>query len=143
MNHQGGRRRGSGPRPAGPRRESEVRTGPPPRRPPDRGVRVREFREPGGRPGKNGQRPPENGPRPVETGPLTEATGVLDLNPQGWGVVRAAAAWNDDPRDAFVSQELIRRFGLRPGQQVEVRTRAANGGSQKRPTAVEVVTIEG
>src|SRR5437763_12108030 len=102
MNHQGGRRRGSGPRPAGPARATEARPASP-RRGSDRGVRVREFREPGGRPGKNGQRPPDNGPRPIETGPLSEVSGVLDVNSQGWGLIRAAAVWNDDPRDAFVS----------------------------------------
>src|SRR5438105_14955440 len=112
MNHQGGRRRGSGSRPAGPGREPEARA-PSPRRGPGRGVRVRGFRDPAPRPAKNGQRPPENGPRPAESGPLTDVAGLLDVNAQGWGLVRASAAWNDDPRDAFVSQETIRRFALR------------------------------
>jgi len=147
MNQQGGRRRGAGSRPAGPRREPEARTNSP-RRGNERGVRVREFRDPVARPDDNGQRPAKNGPRPAENragdnGPLVETAGILDLNPQGWGVIRASAAWNDDPKDAFVPQEMIRRYGLRAGQQLAARIRGTNGGGQKRPAAVELISVEG
>jgi transcription termination factor Rho len=100
---------------------------PAPRRDPAGGVRVKEFREPGQQSGSR---------------PQGECAGVLEMNSQGWGLLRTSANWGEDPRDAFVPAELVRKLSLRPGQQIAARTRPPNG-SQRRPSAVEVETVEG
>lgn len=94
------------------------------------GVGVREFRDPG-----------TKAPKPP-AGPLTDCEGVLELTNQGWGILRTSPEWADSPKDPFVSQDLIRRFGIRPGQSLTARMRPAGAG-QKRPGIVEVLTIEG
>src|SRR5262245_1126806 len=132
------RRRGGGPgnKPGGPRPDQAPPTGNPnghgprgnrPRPKRDGNFRVREFRDPG---------------PPASQGPLSEASGILDMNPQGWGVLRSSPTWADDPQDAFVPTEVVRRYGLRSGQQLVARTRPANGGPRRAGVA-EVLSVEG
>jgi transcription termination factor Rho len=67
-------------------------------------------------------------------------TGVLDLVADGYGFVRVAGLVRSDG-DAYVPRTLVRRYGLRKGEEVSglVRTRR----SERQPRLVSVETVEG
>ena len=68
--------------------------------------------------------------------------GILELQSQGFGMLRTAANWLASPNDVFVPQGLVRKLGLRTGQRLEVQARPRQG-SDRHDTAAEVVTVEG
>ncbi len=147
MEGRGGRRRGSPPPPVEP--GSPKHSGP--RRPRGGG---------GGTPQNGPRRPsgpvlrePRGGPRPDPRGdgrhdsrhagkPRQECAGILEVVSQGWGLLRTAPTWLADPEDVYVGQDQIRRHALRSGQLVGALSVPPNG-SQRRASAVEILTVEG
>ena len=67
-------------------------------------------------------------------------TGVLDLVADGYGFVRVDGLVRSDD-DAYVPRTLVRKYGLRKGEEVSglVRTRR----SERQPRLVSVETVEG
>jgi transcription termination factor Rho len=87
-------------------------------------------------------RPPRGAAAASPAGPLTEASGILEISPEGWGLLRVAPTWQASGSDLYLPVELARRYGLRSGQQLVARGRPASGG-QKRAPVVEVVSVGG
>ncbi len=55
-------------------------------------------------------------------GKPTRGKGVLELMPEGYGFLRASGV-NPGPGDIYISQSQIRRFDIRPGDEVEGEVR--------------------
>jgi transcription termination factor Rho len=76
---------------------------------------------------------PRTGSRDGQS-PKTEVTGVLEILQGGNGFLRSAAHdYQPHPDDIFVSQGNIRRFGLRPGDEVEGTTGQPQGRGRNVP----------
>jgi transcription termination factor Rho len=68
--------------------------------------------------------------------------GVLDVSPHGWGFLRRRADLTPAPDDIYISQALIRKFGLKPGDRVRGRVRAPRG-SETYYGLLRVETVNG
>src|SRR3990167_4558302 len=55
-------------------------------------------------------------------GPATRGKGVLEVMPEGYGFLRANGL-SSGPGDIYISQSQIRRFDIRPGDEVEGKVR--------------------
>ncbi|MEO7837000.1 MAG: hypothetical protein ABIS21_05110, partial [Acidimicrobiales bacterium] len=67
--------------------------------------------------------------------------GLLDLNDQGYGFLRARG-YLPSPDDAYVSISQVRRFALRKGDQIEGTCRPA-GTTEKYPALLRIDTVSG
>jgi transcription termination factor Rho len=72
----------------------------------------------------------------------TIGTGILEILPNGSGLLRAAPDFEPSPGDAYVAPAQIRRFNLRPGHSVTGPTRAPRGGERHR-SLLKVEAVEG
>ena len=70
-----------------------------------------------------------------------EVSGLLDLNDQGYGFLRARG-YLPSPDDAYVSISQVRRFALRKGDHVEGACRPA-GTTEKYPALLRIDTVSG
>jgi len=69
------------------------------------------------------------------------ARGVLEVGEKGFGFLRnPARSFQISPNDIYVSPDMIRRFRLRPGIEIEGRAAPPRKGS---PQLVEIRTING
>jgi transcription termination factor Rho len=69
------------------------------------------------------------------------AKGVLEVGEKGFGFLRnPAKSFQISPNDIYVSPDIIRRFRLRPGLEIEGRAAPPKKGS---PQLVEIKTING
>lgn len=66
--------------------------------------------------------------------------GVLDIQPDGYGFIRTGNYMSGD-NDAFVHQQLIRQYGLRPGDWVDGRVSPSR--NNKFPPLHKIVQING
>ncbi|MCW1923221.1 transcription termination factor Rho [Luteolibacter arcticus] len=104
----------------------------------DRGDRERD---------RDRERPPvaerQQAAEPVErapafTGPKVEVNGMLELAPKGFGFLRVPSKNFEQARDdVFVSPEMVRRHGLRPGVWIHGLAQEGSRGQQ----LVELTTI--
>ncbi|MFN2555342.1 MAG: transcription termination factor Rho [Nitriliruptorales bacterium] len=67
--------------------------------------------------------------------------GILDLLPEGYGFLRVTG-YLAGPKDVYVSQSLVRRYGLRRGDRVAGPIRH-NKGNDKFPALLRVDSVEG
>jgi len=73
--------------------------------------------------------------------PLTPCRGVLEVGEKGFGFLRnPARSYQVSPNDIYVSPDLIRRYRLRPGIEIEGKSAPPKKGS---PQLVEIATING
>lgn len=78
---------------------------------------------------------------PAVVRPLTPCRGVLEVGEKGFGFLRSPArSFQISPSDIYVSPDMIRRFRLRPGVEVEGMSAPPRKGS---PQLVEIQTING
>ena len=66
--------------------------------------------------------------------------GVLDIQPDGYGFIRTGNYMSGD-NDAFVHQQLIRQYGLRPGDWIDGRVSPSR--NNKFPPLHKIVQING
>ena len=66
----------------------------------------------------------------IELGPPEVANGILELHPKGYGNLRQKdRAYAQHPNDCWVSQDLIRQYGMREGMQIAgVQRKGPRGG---------------
>jgi len=85
------------------------------------------------------QAPPEAAEKPGSfTGPKVEVNGMLELAPKGFGFLRVPTKNFEQARDdVFVSPEMVRRYGLRPGVWIHGLAQEGSRGQQ----LVELTTI--
>ncbi len=76
-----------------------------------------------------------------DVGELEVREGILDLLPEGYGFLRVTG-YLAGPKDVYVSQSLVRRYGLRRGDRVAGPIRH-NKGNDKFPALLRVDTVEG
>ena len=77
---------------------------------------------------------------PAFTGPRVEVNGMLELAPKGFGFLRVPSKNFEQARDdVFVSPEMVRRNGLRPGVWIHGIAQEGSRGQQ----LVELTTING
>ena len=92
-----------------------------------------------------GERRPDP-PRPDAPADLPIGSGVLELTPKGFGFLRSPERkYHAHPTDPYVSAEVVRRFGLRPGLLIEggLRPPRGHGGPQLAMIqSVDGMTIE-
>jgi transcription termination factor Rho len=93
--------------------------------------------------------PHSNAPSPAESQPAaapppstnSAVRGVLEVGEKGFGFLRnPAKSFQISPNDIYVSPDMIRRFRLRPGLDVEGRAAPPKKGS---PQLVEINSING
>lgn len=73
-------------------------------------------------------------------GPPEPANGILEMSPKGYGFLRRRElAFSQNPQDAFIAPELIRKLGLREGMQVVGVQRKGHRG----PQVTEVTEVNG
>jgi transcription termination factor Rho len=78
--------------------------------------------------------------QPAFTGPKVEVNGMLELAPKGFGFLRVPSKNFEQARDdVFVSPEMVRRHGLRPGIWIHGLAQEGSRGQQ----LVELTTING
>ena len=68
-------------------------------------------------------------PRMLEAGLLGEGQGILEVQPGGYGFLRAQNC-SQGPQDIYVSIAQIRRFGLRSGDRIVGKTRPRRLGDR-------------
>ena len=86
------------------------------------------------------ERPPFEKPPERPLGPPEPADGVLELSPKGYGFLRQRdRAYSQNPNDAFVSPELIRKYGLREGMHIKGEHRRGHRG----PQVTEIAEVNG
>lgn len=84
--------------------------------------------------------PAMEAPKPAQPPEIT-ARGVLEVGEKGFGFLRnPARSYQVSPNDIYVSPDMIRRFRLRPGIDIEGRAAPPRKGS---PQLVEIRTING
>jgi transcription termination factor Rho len=77
---------------------------------------------------------------PAFSGPKVEVDGMLELAPKGFGFLRVPSKNFEQARDdVFVSPEMVRRHGLRPGVWIHGLAQEGSRGQQ----LVELATING
>jgi transcription termination factor Rho len=114
--NRGGEPQGSGERQGGP---PQGRQGPPPH---ERQQRDRSTDDPVERPS-------------VFSGPKTDVNGMLELAPKGFGFLRVPSKNFEQARDdVFVSPEMVRRHGLRPGVWI-------HGVAQEGPRGQQLIEL--
>ena len=106
-----------------------------------RALERQQARLNGGQAGQGGQ----NGPQPsnnqgnaeplpakeIELGPPEPANGILELHPKGYGNLRQKdRAYAQHPNDCWVSQDLIRQYGMREGMLIAGVQRKGPRGPQ-------------
>ena len=71
--------------------------------------------------------------------------GVLEIGPEGHGYLRNPwASYQTCPEDPMVPQQVVRRFGLRPGDAVEGATRPPSRDQRERRFVItDVVSVNG
>lgn len=81
----------------------------------------------------------------LSEGNVVEVAGVVEAQPkEGFFVLRdPARSFRMGADDIYVSQELMNRHQLRPGQAIKVRLRPARGRQERYLAAGEVLEIEG
>lgn len=67
-------------------------------------------------------------------------SGILELLPDGYGFLRAEN-YRNSPKDAYVGQAKIRKYGLRAGDLIKCYTKQLN--YQKPPALIEVISVNG
>ncbi len=73
-------------------------------------------------------------------GPPEPANGILEMSPKGYGFLRRRElAFSQNPQDAFIAPEFIRKHGLREGMQVVGVQRKGHRG----PQVTEVTEVNG
>lgn len=77
-------------------------------------------------------------PAPVE---LTDVEGILDLRDEGFGFLRSSS-YLPSVKDVYVAISVVRKYGLRKGDQVTGGARAANA-NEKYPALVRVDKVNG
>jgi len=89
------------------------------------------------------RRPAAALPAPPEAAALGESrTGVLEIQENGNGFLRLRPDLDRGPEDPYIAASQIRRFGLRPGQEVTGLVRPARGG-ERSPAVERVEAVEG
>jgi transcription termination factor Rho len=73
--------------------------------------------------------------------PLEKIHGILDMSRDGHGVLRAEYG-GDEGRDTYISSSVIRKYNLRPGDQVVGTVREAKDNERYRGL-VQVVEVNG
>ncbi len=69
--------------------------------------------------------------RETPQGPPEPSCGILELSPKGYGFLRQRdRAYAQHPQDAFVTQDIIRQYGLREGMEVKGVQCKGNRGPQ-------------
>ncbi|MCF7789844.1 MAG: transcription termination factor Rho [Prosthecobacter sp.] len=93
----------------------------------------------------NPQQSPQGGrnyePEPEKPlGPPEPANGILEMSPKGYGFLRRRElSFAQNPMDAFIAPEFVRKYGLREGMQiVGVQCKGARG-----PQITEVTEVNG
>ncbi|MBQ8159567.1 MAG: hypothetical protein IJ083_02355 [Clostridia bacterium] len=76
-----------------------------------------------------------------EEATLTETKGYLELTPEGYGFLRSAFI-APSVRDAYLSSSLVRRFGLKWGDEIRGPVRPPRDGD-RFPTVVDVTEVNG
>lgn len=77
-------------------------------------------------------------------GTIIEATGILELTKEGAGVVRDEKYnFMPYPDDIFMPMAVVRRFQLRPAQQVTVTIRAPRDHKERNMVVDQLTHIEG
>ncbi|WP_395732598.1 transcription termination factor Rho [Prosthecobacter sp.] len=73
-------------------------------------------------------------------GPPEPANGILEMSPKGYGFLRRRElSFAQNPQDAFIAPEFVRKYGLREGMQiVGVQCKGARG-----PQITEVTEVNG
>ncbi|HRH96054.1 MAG TPA: transcription termination factor Rho [Prosthecobacter sp.] len=121
----------------------------------ERDAQRRAGREPGGQGSPNGgqrergERDPSQQaqggqsyepPQDKPLGPPEPANGILEMSPKGYGFLRRREmSFAQNPQDAFIAPEFIRKYGLREGMQiVGVQCKGARG-----PQVTEVTEVNG
>ncbi|MFM7604828.1 MAG: transcription termination factor Rho [Prosthecobacter sp.] len=67
----------------------------------------------------------------IELGPPELANGILELHPKGYGNLRQKdRSYSQHPNDCWVSQDLIRQYGMREGMQITGVQRKGPRGPQ-------------
>ncbi len=90
-----------------------------------------------------GHQPSQSQTEPQPTKPSSEllAKGVLEVGEKGFGFLRnSARSYQISPNDIYVSPDIIRRYRLRPGLEIDGRAAPPKKGS---PQLVEIKTING
>ncbi len=78
-----------------------------------------------------------------DAAPAPDATGILEILPSGSGFLRSSAnGYQASDGDTFVSQSLIRRYGLRTGDRVD-GTIGTPPGRGKSPPLDTVLSVNG
>jgi transcription termination factor Rho len=88
--------------------------------------------------GRDRNRPNED--EPVLAEPV-DVEGIVDLRDEGYGFLRVEG-YLPSVADAYISVKQVRQFGLRRGDVVAGRSRAANR-NEKNPALVQVDTVNG
>ena len=81
-------------------------------------------------------------PAPASTAPtISTAKGILEVGEKGFGFLRnPARSFQVSPNDIYVSPDLIRRYRLRPGLEIEGRAQPSRKGS---PQLIDIALING
>ncbi len=95
------------------------------------------------RKGRGGQGPgqPQGQQQPEDLSKAEVREGVLDLLPEGYGFLRVTG-YLTGPKDVYVSQSMVRRFGLRRGDKISGPIRR-NKNNDKFPALARIDAIEG
>jgi len=88
------------------------------------------------------QQPTQSQHEPQQSRPSElPAKGVLEVGEKGFGFLRnPARSYQISPNDIYVSPDIIRRYRLRPGLEIEGRAAPPKKGS---PQLIEIKTING
>ncbi|HUR18326.1 MAG TPA: transcription termination factor Rho [Acidimicrobiales bacterium] len=94
------------------------------------------------RPDQRSERDLQGSPQDQQfQGEPVPVSGLLDLNDQGYGFLRARG-YLPSPDDAYVSISQVRRFALRNGDHIEGACRPA-GSTEKYPALLRIDTVSG
>lgn len=91
--------------------------------------------------GRDRDRDRETSSEPAAPVELTDVDGILDLRDEGFGFLRSSA-YLPSVKDVYVAISVVRKYGLRKGDQVVGGARAANA-NEKYPALVRVDTVNG
>jgi transcription termination factor Rho len=91
-----------------------------------------QYNQNGPQPSSNNQGNAEPFPaKEIELGPPEPANGILELHPKGYGNLRQKdRAYAQHPNDCWVSQDLIRQYGMREGMLIAGVQRKGPRGPQ-------------
>ncbi|MCB1277867.1 transcription termination factor Rho [Prosthecobacter sp.] len=115
----------------------------------ERDAQRRAGREPGGQGGGQRERDPSQQsqggqnyepPQDKPLGPPEPANGILEMSPKGYGFLRRREmSFAQNPQDAFIAPEFIRKYGLREGMQIV----GVQCKGQRGPQITEVTEVNG